>query len=114
MKYRQKRDRDPEEMSFGKLSFWPRRFEVRDAQGQMIPLSQKEAAILQQLLAHRGEVLSRDQLIEDIWGAESFPTNRTVDNYIVKLRKWCESDSSSSLRIVSVRGVGYRLDEGKV
>jgi two-component system alkaline phosphatase synthesis response regulator PhoP len=49
-------------------------------------------------------------LIEDIWGAESFPTNRTVDNYIVKLRKWCESDPSAPLRIVSVRGVGYRLD----
>lgn len=112
MKYRQQSDRDPEEMNFGKLSFWPRRFEVRDAQGQMIQLSQKEAAILQQLLAHRGEVLSRDQLIEDIWGAESFPTNRTVDNYIVKLRKWIETDSSSALQLQSVRGVGYKLTSG--
>jgi len=78
-----------------------------------MPLSQKEAAILQQLLARRGEVVARDELIEDIWGTESFPTNRTVDNTIVKLRKWCESDPSAPLRIVSVRGVGYRLDEGK-
>jgi DNA-binding response OmpR family regulator len=110
LQYRRQSDRDPEEMIFGKLTFWPRRFEVRDASGAIIALGQKEAAILQQLIARKGEVVSRDELIEDIWGAESFPTNRTVDNYIVKLRKWCESDPSAPLRIVSVRGVGYRLD----
>lgn len=113
LRYRQKSVTEPEEMVFGKLAFWPRRFEVRAADGKVMPLSQKEAAILQQLLARRGEVVGRDELIEDIWGTESFPTNRTVDNTIVKLRKWCESDPSSPLRIVSVRGVGYRLDEEK-
>lgn len=110
LKYRRQGDADPEELRFGKLTFWPRRYEVRDAEGTVIPLGQKEAAILQALLDRRGQVVSRDELIEDIWGAESFPTNRTVDNYIVKLRKWCESDPSAPLRIVSVRGVGYRLD----
>jgi two-component system alkaline phosphatase synthesis response regulator PhoP len=97
-------------MHFGKLIFWPRRFEAQDAQGTIIALGQKETAILQSLLARRGQVISRDELIEDIWGTESFPTNRTVDNYIVKLRKWCESDPTLPLRIVSIRGVGYRLD----
>ena len=110
LQYRRKSAGEPEEMIFGKLKFWPRRYEVADAQGQVLPLGQKEAAILQQLLARKGQVVSRDELIEDIWGTESFPTNRTVDNYIVKLRKWCESDPSAPLRIVSVRGVGYRLD----
>ncbi len=113
MRHRQKNDQGPEMLTFGQLAFWPRRFEVRAADGKVMPLSQKEAAILQQLLARRGEVVARDELIEDIWGTESFPTNRTVDNTIVKLRKWCESDPSAPLRIVSVRGVGYRLDEGK-
>lgn len=110
LQYRQQSARDPAEMHFGKLIFWPRRFEAQDAQGTIIPLGQKETAILQTLLARRGQVISRDELIEDIWGTESFPTNRTVDNYIVKLRKWCESDSNLPLRIVSIRGVGYRLD----
>lgn len=110
LQYRQQSARDPAEMRFGKLIFWPRRFEAQDAQGQIVALGQKETAILQTLLARRGQVISRDELIEDIWGAESFPTNRTVDNYIVKLRKWCESDPNLPLRIVSIRGVGYRLD----
>jgi DNA-binding response OmpR family regulator len=110
LSYRQKSARDPEELQFGALKFWPRRFEVQDAQGNILALGQKETAILQELIAKRGLVISRDELIENIWGAESFPTNRTVDNYIVKLRKWCESDPSGTLKIVSVRGVGYRLD----
>jgi DNA-binding response OmpR family regulator len=110
LQYRQQSARDPAEMQFGKLIFWPRRFEAQDAQGTIIALGQKETAILQSLLARRGQVISRDELIEDIWGTESFPTNRTVDNYIVKLRKWCESDPTLPLRIVSIRGVGYRLD----
>jgi two-component system alkaline phosphatase synthesis response regulator PhoP len=110
LQYRQQSARDPAEMHFGKLIFWPRRFEAQDAQGTIIALGQKETAILQSLLARRGQVISRDELIEDIWGTESFPTNRTVDNYIVKLRKWCESDPTLPLRIVSIRGVGYRLD----
>lgn len=110
LSYRQKSARDPEELRFGKLIFWPRRYEVQDGEGRVLPLGQKETAILQALLARRGEVVSRDELIEDIWGSESFPTNRTVDNYIVKLRKWCESDAQAQLHISSVRGVGYRLD----
>lgn len=110
LSYRQKSARDPEELRFGKLIFWPRRYEVQDGEGRVLPLGQKETAILQALLARRGEVVSRDELIEDIWGSESFPTNRTVDNYIVKLRKWCESDAPAQLHISSVRGVGYRLD----
>lgn len=110
LQYRQKTNRDPEEFTFGKLTFWPRRFEVKDAGGSIIQLGQKEAAILQTLLAKKGQVVSREELIEDIWGADSFPTNRTVDNYIVKLRKWCESDPAQPLKITSVRGVGYRLE----
>ncbi len=110
LQYRQKTNRDPEEFTFGKLTFWPRRFEVKDAHGVIIQLGQKEAAILQTLLSKKGQVISREELIEDIWGADSFPTNRTVDNYIVKLRKWCESDESHPLKITSVRGVGYRLE----
>ncbi len=110
LKYRRQGEADPEEQSFGKLAFWPRRYEVRDGAGNILSLGQKEAAILQALLSRRGQVVSRDELIVDIWGEESFPTNRTVDNYIVKLRKWIESDPDGPLRLVSVRGVGYKIE----
>lgn len=110
LQYRRNSQSGPEEILFGKLKFWPRRFEVADAQGSIHSWGQKEVAILQYLLSHRGQVVTRDEMIENIWGEESFPTNRTVDNYMVKLRKWCESDAENPLKILSVRGVGYRLD----
>ena len=56
-----------------------------------------------------GEVLSREEIIEKVWGEDKFPSNRTVDNYIVKLRKWCESDPEHSIEIQSVRSTGYKL-----
>ncbi|HLW57295.1 MAG TPA: response regulator transcription factor [Bacteriovoracaceae bacterium] len=101
---------NPDEYRFGKLIFWPKRFEIQDAQGVTSNLSQKECAILELLLDHKDEVISRDQMIESIWGENSFPTNRTIDNYIVKLRKWADTDSDGNLKITSVRGIGYKLE----
>lgn len=99
-----------DEFVFGKLIFWPKRFEIKDAQGAVSSLGQKECAILELLLEKKNEVVTRDEMIENIWGENSFPTNRTIDNYIVKLRRWAESDEASALRITSVRGVGYKLE----
>lgn len=101
---------NPDELHFGKLIFWPKRFEIQDGTGEISPLSQKECAILELFLDKRNEVVSRDEMIESIWGENAFPTNRTIDNYIVKLRKWADSDTSGSLKITSVRGIGYKLD----
>ncbi|MFP5385247.1 MAG: response regulator transcription factor [Bacteriovoracia bacterium] len=100
----------PDQFRFGHIVFWPRRFEVADAQGNIIPLGQKECAILELLLEKRNEVVARDEMIETIWGENSFPTNRTIDNYIVKLRKWADSDPEHTLQITSVRGIGYKLE----
>lgn len=101
---------NPDEMHFGKLLFWPKRFEIQDADGIISPLGQKECAILELFLERKNEVVSRDEMIESIWGENSFPTNRTIDNYIVKLRKWADSDASGSVKITSVRGIGYKLE----
>jgi len=103
-------ENDPDEITFGDLIFYRRRFELKDAFGENIPLSQKECAILEYLLRHKNEVVSRDQMIEDIWGENSFPSNRTIDNYIVKLRKWTETDKNHPLTITTVRGIGYKLE----
>lgn len=101
---------NPDEMRFGKLLFWPKRFEIQDGSGEIASLSQKECAILELFLDKRNEVVSRDEMIEGIWGENSFPTNRTIDNYIVKLRRWAESDPEGTLKITSVRGIGYKLE----
>lgn len=110
LKSRQTTLHNPDEYKFGSLIFWPKRFEIQDAQGLVSTLSQKECAILELLLENKNEVISRDQMIEGIWGENSFPTNRTIDNYIVKLRKWADSETGENLKITSVRGIGYKLE----
>lgn len=109
LKSRQMTMHNPDEYRFGKLIFWPKRFEIQDGDGIISSLGQKECAILELLLERRNEVVARDEMIESIWGENSFPTNRTIDNYIVKLRKWADSDASA-LQITSVRGIGYKLE----
>lgn len=99
----------PEEIIHGPLKIWFRHFEVMDANGSIIALSQKECAILELLYMAQPKAISREEIIEKIWGEDKFPTNRTVDNYIVKLRKWCETDLNKSIDIQSIRGVGYKL-----
>lgn len=99
----------PEEISHGKLKIWFRRFEVADANGDIINLSQKECAILELLYKKQSDGVDREEIIEKIWGEDKFPSNRTVDNYIVKLRKWCETDPNQAIEIQSIRGIGYKL-----
>lgn len=102
-------ERFPDEISHGPLKIWFKRFEVEDAEGNLIPLSQKECAILELLYIKKNEAVNRDEIIEKIWGEDKFPSNRTVDNYIVKLRKWCETDNKKHIEIQSIRGIGYKL-----
>lgn len=109
LKSRQITLHNPDEYRFGKLLFWPKRFEIQDGTGVVMPLGQKECAILELLLEKQNEVVARDEMIEKIWGENAFPTNRTIDNYIVKLRKWADSGDGSII-ITSVRGIGYKLE----
>lgn len=97
-----------DEINLGPLKIWFKRYEVANASGEITSLSQKECAILQLLYENMPKVISRDEIIESIWGEEAFPSNRTVDNYIVKLRKWTET--SDTVKISTVRGIGYRLE----
>ncbi len=93
----------------GPLKIWFERFQVEDANGTIIDLGQKECAILRELYSNQGKAHSREALIEKIWGGDKFPSNRTVDNYIVKLRRWCETDPQKNIEIQSIRGIGYKL-----
>ncbi len=99
----------PEEVNIGKLKVWFKRYEVLDGDGNIKSLSRKECEILELLFRHQNEAVERSTIIDNIWGEEAFPSNRTVDNYIVGLRKWCESDPQRSAQIQSIRGVGYKL-----
>lgn len=106
----QTRGQLPNEIQHGPLKIWFNRFEVQDAHGVLINLSQKECEILELLYQKNGEAIPREEIIEKVWGSHKYPSNRTVDNYIVKLRKWCESDPGENLSIQSIRSVGYKLN----
>lgn len=68
-----------------------------------------EAEILSFLYSHNGRVISRDELLKNIWGYEKFPTTRTVDNHILKLRKKIEKNPNHPRHLLSVYGEGYRF-----
>lgn len=98
-----------DEIQLSNLKIKFKSYEAIDAQGKVISLGQKECAILELLYSRKNEVVSRDTMIDLIWGENAYPTNRTVDNYIVKLRKWIETDKTGHISIKSVRGIGYQL-----
>ena len=74
-----------------------------------INLSVTELNILKYFIQHKGEVISRDKLLDDIWGYEVFPTTRTVDNYILSLRKNLEDNPHSPKHIITVHKAGYKF-----
>ena len=74
-----------------------------------VSLSAREFAILEYLIRHEGEAVHRHDLLNEVWGYEAMPTTRTVDNFILDLRKKLEEDPSKPRHILSVRGVGYRF-----
>ncbi len=77
--------------------------------GIALGLSAKEFQILKYFVEHESEVISRDKLLDDIWGYDNYPTTRTVDNYILSLRKKIEIDSSNPRHILTVHTVGYKF-----
>ena len=73
-------------------------------------LSEKEAGMLRLLASHAGETVSREKFLDIVWGYNAYPSTRTVDNFIAALRTKLEEDPARPKHLVTVRGVGYRLD----
>ena len=74
-----------------------------------IDLTSLEVDVLRFLIQHDGKVVSRDDLLDKIWGYEKYPTTRTIDNHILKLRKKIETDPNHPRHILTVYGGGYRF-----
>ena len=81
---------------------------------EKVSLTHKECAVLTLLLEKQGAVLARDEILDRAWAPDEFPTPRTVDNFIVRLRRLIEADPALPQVIRSVRGVGYQLDTAAV
>jgi len=96
--------------SFGEVEVDFSRHEVRRA-GKPVPLTHMEFKLLATLIRRRGHVLSRDQLLNDVWGLDSLVTDRVVDTHIANLRKKIEPRPSRPRYLITVHDTGYRFDE---
>jgi two-component system, OmpR family, alkaline phosphatase synthesis response regulator PhoP len=75
---------------------------------QTIELSKKEVMLLKLLIENKGEVVTREKILQVVWGYNVYPTTRTIDNFILNFRKYFEQDSRNPKHFHSVRGVGYK------
>jgi len=96
-------------LSFGGNEVDFRAFRARAWNGEAHELTEKEAMILKVLAEHGGEIVSREDLLERVWGYDVFPSTRTVDNFILRLRKRFEKDPANPRHFLTVWGVGYRF-----
>ncbi len=97
------------EIKIGRASVNFKQYEIT-SDGQKNKLSHKECALLKLLYEKRGEVVSRDDILNVVWSEDEYPTPRTIDNFILKFRKWVEPDQNNPTLIRSIRGVGYLLE----
>lgn len=79
--------------------------------GTEVELSKKEAMLLKLLLENKNEVVTREKILQMVWGYNVYPTTRTIDNFILNFRKYFEEDSRNPKHFHSVRGVGYKYVE---
>ncbi len=84
-------------------------YEIRGQGGLVRTLSQREMMLLRLLVERQGEVVSREEILQKVWGYNVFPTTRTVDNFIVGFRKYFEPDPREPRHFHSIRGVGYKF-----
>jgi two-component system alkaline phosphatase synthesis response regulator PhoP len=77
--------------------------------GADVRLTRKEFDLLVYLVQHRGEIVTRDRLLDEVWGYERFPTTRTVDTHVLRLRRKLERDPDHPVFIETVHGQGYRF-----
>ncbi len=101
----------PDIFEFGDTKIDARSFKVLKGK-ETIDLSEREIRLLQYFFLHPNEVLSRDQLLNEVWGIDYYGTTRTLDQHIAQLRKKIEHDPSKPRLIKTVHRVGYRYDDG--
>jgi DNA-binding response OmpR family regulator len=99
-----------ESFTFGDVELDFKKYTARKG-GRALELSAREFDVLHYLIRRRGEIVTRDQLLDKVWGYDSTPVTRTVDNHIARLRQKIEQDPSEPRHIITVHRLGYRFVE---
>jgi DNA-binding response OmpR family regulator len=98
----------PAELHFGNVEIDFLRFETR-RNGKPLEMTRKEYAVLRLLAARAGRAVTRDELLNEVWGYEAYPVSRTVDNHVAGLRAKLERDPANPQYIKTVHGIGYKF-----
>ena len=98
-----------EEYNFGKNVINFKSLECTTKAGEAVALTKKEAMLLKLLIENKNEVVTREKILQSVWGYNVYPTTRTVDNFILNFRKYFEEDSRNPKYFHSVRGIGYKF-----
>jgi two-component system alkaline phosphatase synthesis response regulator PhoP len=85
--------------------------EVLLASGQKITLTKRESLLLKLLVEHKQTVVTREKILQLVWGYQVFPNTRTIDNFILNFRKYFEIDPKHPKHFISMRGVGYKFQD---
>ena len=88
-------------------------YEITDVKNNKHTLTRREIMLLKLLIERKNEVVSRDQILEKVWGYDVYPSTRSIDNYILAFRKYFETDPKNPRHFYSIRGVGYKFSDGK-
>lgn len=100
--------REIDEYNFGTVHIDFKK-QIASKNKESVKLSAKEFEVLKYFIQHEGEVVTREMLLDDIWGYEYFPTSRTVDNYILSIRKKLEETPNEPKHILTVHTAGYKF-----
>jgi two-component system alkaline phosphatase synthesis response regulator PhoP len=105
-----KKDQGIQKLDIGDNTVDFETFEVKNnVTGNSIELSKREIELLQLFNENEGKVVSRDEILDRVWGKDQFPTSRTIDNYILSFRKIFEKDPKNPVYFHSIRSVGYKF-----
>jgi two-component system alkaline phosphatase synthesis response regulator PhoP len=96
---------------FGKNEIDFKGLECTTKDGEKITLTKKEIMLLKLLIENKNEVVTREKILQAVWGYNVYPTTRTIDNFILSFRKYFEEDSRNPQYFHSVRGIGYKFTE---
>jgi len=89
-------------------------FKLQEAinnKGEKITLTKKESMLLHLLIENKNTVVTRERILQSVWGYQVFPTTRTIDNFILSFRKYFEQDPKSPVHFISIRGLGYKFQD---
>lgn len=103
--------REIDEYSFGNVHVDFKK-QIASKNKEAIKLSTKEFEVIKYFIQHEGEVVTREMLLDDVWGYENFPTTRTVDNYILSLRKKIEDNPNNPKYLITIHTAGYKFVKG--